>query len=121
MHKMAPLALLLSAGLLMTGCNSDNHKTSADTPKNVLFFLGDGMGITTLTASRIYAVGEDGSLTIDTLPETSFIKTYSHDSQVTDSAPSMSAYMTGVKSNNGVISMDGDATQQADCSQSAGK
>jgi alkaline phosphatase len=71
----------------------------------VLFFLGDGMGITTLTASRIYQVGEDGELTIDTLPETAFIKTYSHDAQVTDSAPSMSAYMTGVKMNNEVISM----------------
>jgi alkaline phosphatase len=74
-------------------------------PRNVLFFLGDGMGITTLTASRIYQVGEDGELTIDTLPETAFIKTYSHDAQVTDSAPSMSAYMTGVKMNNEVISM----------------
>ena len=71
----------------------------------VITFLGDGMGMTTLTAARIYSVGEEGSLTLDTLPETAFIKTYSNDSQVTDSAPSMSAYMTGVKSNNGVISM----------------
>ena len=125
MHKMAPLALLLSAGLLAAGCNSDNNSNTSTptvaTPKNIIFFLGDGMGITTLTASRIYAVGEEGNLTIDTLPETAFIKTYSHDSQVTDSAPSMSAYMTGVKSNNGVISMDGDANQLADCSKSAGK
>jgi alkaline phosphatase len=122
MHKLAPLALLFSAGLLLAGCNSDNTETTVKTtPKNVLFFLGDGMGITTLTASRIYAYGEDGNLTIDTLPETAFLKTYSHDSQVTDSAPSMSAYMTGVKSNNGVISMNSDATQLADCSASAGK
>jgi alkaline phosphatase len=33
----------------------------------------------------------------------------------------MAAYMTGVKSNNGVISMDSDATQESDCSQSGGK
>ena len=122
MHKLAPLALLFSAGLLVAGCNSDSTETTVEpTPKNVLFFLGDGMGITTLTASRIYAYGEDGNLTIDTLPETAFLKTYSNDSQVTDSAPSMAAYMTGVKSNNGVISMDSAATQQADCSTSAGK
>ena len=76
--------------------------------RNVIFFLGDGMGITTLTAARIYAVGEDGALTIDTLPETAFVKTYSNDAQVTDSAPSMSAYMTGVKTNNEVISMSPD-------------
>jgi alkaline phosphatase len=76
--------------------------------KNVLFFLGDGMGINTLTAARIYAVGEDGDLTIDTLPESAFVKTFSNDAQVTDSAASMSAYMTGVKPNNGVISMSSD-------------
>ena len=74
-------------------------------PKNVIFFLGDGMGMTTMTAARIYSVGEDGELTMDTLPETGFVKTFSNDAQVTDSAPSMSAYMTGVKMNNEVVSM----------------
>ncbi|MCQ6458370.1 alkaline phosphatase, partial [Vibrio parahaemolyticus] len=63
------------------------------------------MGLTTMTAARIYSVGEDGSLTMDTLPETAFVKTFSNDAQVTDSAPSMAAYMTGVKMNNEVISM----------------
>jgi alkaline phosphatase len=76
-----------------------------DRAKNVIFFLGDGMGINVLSATRIYAVGESGELTIDTLPESAFVKTYSNDAQVTDSAASMSAYMTGVKQNNGVISM----------------
>ena len=60
-------------------------------PKNVIFFLADGMGITIMTAARIYKVGEDGDLTMDTLPETGFITTYSNDAQVTDSAPSMGA------------------------------
>lgn len=80
--------------------------------KNVIFFLGDGYGIPVMTASRIYAVGEDGSLTIDTFPETGFVRTYSNDSQVTDSAPSMSAYMTGVKMNNEVLSMTPDTIYQ---------
>ena len=61
--------------------------------------------MTTQTAARIYKVGEDGELTMDTLPETAFVKTYSNNAQVTDSAPSMAAYMTGVKMNNEVISM----------------
>ena len=71
----------------------------------MIFFLGDGMGMTTMTAARIYSVGEDGELTMDTLPETAFVKTFSNDAQVTDSAPSMAAYMTGVKMNNEVIAM----------------
>ena len=82
--------------------------TTGGTAKNIVFFLGDGMGIPVLTAARIYSVGEEGSLTIDTLPETGFVRTYSRSHMVTDSAPSMSAYMTGVKMNNDVIAMSSD-------------
>ena len=103
-------AALASASVLVTACGGsggDGGSTPVpQTPtKNVLFFLGDGMGITTLTAARIYSVGETGELTMDQLPETAFVHTYSNDGQVTDSAPSMAAYMTGVKMNNEVISM----------------
>jgi alkaline phosphatase len=96
--------LTLVAGV-MTACGGGDSG-----PKNVIFFLGDGMGMTTMTAARIYRVGENGELTMDTLPETAFIKTYSNDAQVTDSAPSMAAYMTGVKMNNEVISMSADTS-----------
>jgi alkaline phosphatase len=113
--KLATLAALTAAALAGCGSEGAGGETSAASsgqvsaaPKNVIFFLGDGMGMTTLTAARIYSVGEDGDLTIDTLPETAFIKTYSNDAQVTDSAPSMSAYMTGVKMNNEVLSMSAD-------------
>jgi alkaline phosphatase len=51
---------------------------------------------------------------MDTLPETAFVKTFSNDAQVTDSAPSMAAYMTGVKMNNEVISMTSDTVAQPD-------
>lgn len=94
--------------VLFAGCGSDPVAPIAETPKNVIFFLGDGMGMTTMTAARIYAVGEEGELTMDTFPETAFVKTFSNDAQVTDSAPSMSAYMTGVKMNNEVLSMSSD-------------
>jgi len=96
----------LVAATTFAGCSSDTP--TAAQPKNVIFFLGDGMGMTTMTAARIYSVGEAGDLTMDTLPETAFVKTFSNDAQVTDSAPSMAAYMTGVKSNNEVLSMSSD-------------
>ncbi len=115
MNRIKLAALLCAGAFALAGCGSDDGPTSSTSPapvqaaaRNVIFFLGDGMGITTMTAARIYAVGEDGALTIDTLPETAFVKTYSNDAQVTDSAPSMSAYMTGVKTNNEVISMSPD-------------
>jgi alkaline phosphatase len=103
-------AALLVAGIALSACGSDDPTPApaAVTPKNVIFFLGDGYGMVPMTAARIYAAGEDGSLAIDAFPETAFVKTYSNDAQVTDSAPSMSAYMTGVKMNNDVIAMSSD-------------
>jgi alkaline phosphatase len=111
--------LMACGAATLSGCASAPPTSTAvpaqqiDRPRNVIFFLGDGMGINTLTAARIYAVGESGELTIDTLPESAFVKTYSNDAQVTDSAASMSAYMTGVKQNNGVISMSTETRAMA--------
>ncbi len=103
--------LVLTAVAALTGCAS---VPPAPAPaKNIIFFLGDGLGLNTLTAARIFAVGEEGELTIDTLPESAFIKTFSRDAQVTDSAASMSAYMTGVKVNYGVLSMSADTRAMA--------
>ncbi|AOY98471.1 alkaline phosphatase [Cupriavidus sp. USMAHM13] len=81
---------------------------AAGEAKNVIFFLGDGMGPTTVTASRIYKYGETGRLNMESLKRTARIKTFSNDAQTTDSAPSMAAYMTGVKMNNEVLSMSSD-------------
>lgn len=114
MRRLSILAApLLALAVASCGSDDDNNAPVTQPPaagstapaKNVVFFLGDGMGMTTMTAARIYKVGEDGDLTMDTLPESGFIRTYSNNAQVTDSAPSMAAYMTGVKMNNEVISM----------------
>ena len=86
---------------------------AAGEAKNVIFFLGDGMGPATVTASRIYKYGESGRLTMESLRRTARIKTFSNDAQTTDSAPSMAAYMTGVKMNNEVISMSEDTVAYA--------
>jgi alkaline phosphatase len=108
------LSTLASAALLATlaGCAAVPPASQAPAQtyneqraKNVIFFLGDGMGLNTLTAARIFHAGEEGELTIDRLPESAFVKTFSNDAMVTDSAAGMAAYMTGVKQNNGVISM----------------
>jgi alkaline phosphatase len=97
------LALAVSTAVALPG-----SAYAAGEAKNIIFFLGDGMGPTTITAARIYKYGEDGSLTMDTLERTARIKTFSADAQTTDSAPSMAAYMTGVKMNNEVISMSAE-------------
>lgn len=73
--------------------------------KNIIFFLGDGMGPATITAARIFKGGEAGLLNFEKMERTARIKTYANDAQTTDSAPSMGSYMTGIKINNSVISM----------------
>ncbi len=93
----------LSCLVAATFCSS--AALAAPQAKNIIFFLGDGMGPTTITAARIYKHGEDGLLGFEKLERTARIKTYSNDFQTTDSAPSMGAYMTGVKINQDGISI----------------
>ena len=74
--------------------------------KNVILFVGDGMSIPTVTAARIYAGqkrgvnGESYTLAMDTLPHMALSKTYSHDFQVSDSASTATAMVTGAKVNS---------------------
>jgi alkaline phosphatase len=71
--------------------------------KNVIFFVGDGMGVSTVTATRVFSVGLDGQLVLDQFPYTALSKTYSADSITPDSAPTMTAMMTGINTNQSVI------------------
>ena len=88
--------------------------------RNVILFIGDGMGVSTVTAARIYAGqsrgvdGESYNLTGDLLPYSALVKTYSHDTQVADSAPTATALMTGVKTGNGVLGVD-QTVPDGDC------
>jgi alkaline phosphatase len=104
------LAAFTAATFLASGCSTDGGSASVTNtkPTRIVFFLGDGMGIPVITASRIYAKGEEGSLTLDGFPETAFVRTFSGDSLVTDSAAAMTAYMAGVKVDNDIISMSSD-------------
>ncbi len=73
--------------------------------KNIIIMLGDGMGAAQRTAARIvaggYAQGKVISpLAMDTFPVTGMVKTASLNSVVTDSAPGMTAYVSGNKNNN---------------------
>ncbi|MCK6445345.1 MAG: alkaline phosphatase [Planctomycetes bacterium] len=71
--------------------------------KNIILFVGDGMGVSTVTATRIYSVGIEGSLMMDQMPYVALNRTYSSDAITTDSAPSASAMCSGVRTNNGVL------------------
>jgi len=93
--------------------------------KNVILFVGDGMGVSTVTASRILEgqqmgmLGEENNLSFDMFPFTGMAKTYNVDAQTPDSAGTMTAMMSGVKTDVGVIGVDEDIVR-GDCSTVAG-
>lgn len=73
--------------------------------RNVILFLGDGMGAAHRTAARLISRGlhngkAAGRLAMDTLPVTGMVMTSALNSVITDSSPGMSSYVTGQKHNN---------------------
>uniref|UniRef100_UPI000A846BF3 alkaline phosphatase n=1 Tax=Erythrobacter sp. CCH5-A1 TaxID=1768792 RepID=UPI000A846BF3 len=85
--------------------------------KNVILFIGDGMGISTITAARIYdgqkrgETGEENQLSFEKFPNVALVKTYNTNAQVADSAGTASAMNTGLKTRIGVLGIGPEATR----------
>ncbi|KAJ8356815.1 hypothetical protein SKAU_G00196090 [Synaphobranchus kaupii] len=93
--------------------------------KNLILFLGDGMGIATVTAARILQgqmagkTGEENSLAMDTFPYLALSKTYNVDQQMPDSAGTATAYLCGVKANYGTLGLSA-AARRHQCNSTKG-
>ncbi|MCG8608716.1 alkaline phosphatase [bacterium] len=74
--------------------------------KNVIFFVGDGMGISQLAAARIHFAGPDGRLNIERMPVTGLLTTHAVGNLITDSAASATAMASGIKTRNSMVSVD---------------
>lgn len=79
--------------------------------KNVIFFVGDGMGLSTQMASRAYKGGEAMELSFEKFPYSGLSKTYCTNVQIADSACSATAYLSGVKANYGTIGLSAAVLQ----------
>lgn len=95
---------------------------AARPPKNVILFIGDGMGVSTVTAARIYdgqsrgETGEENLLSFEHFPALALVKTYNSNQQVPDSAGTATAMNTGVKTRAGAIGV-GPAAEIGNCTQ----
>jgi alkaline phosphatase len=104
---------------------SKAYSVTAGSAKNVILFVGDGMGVSTVTAARILEgqlkgmLGEENVLSFGKFPFAGLAKTYNVDAQTPDSAGTMTAMMSGVKTDVGVIGVDEDIVR-GDCSTVAG-
>ena len=109
----------------LTTKTAQAQATQATKAKNVILFVGDGMGISTLTAARILQgqrnnqSGEEGYLSFEEFPYSAQVKTYNVDAQTPDSAGTMTAIISGVKTDVGVIGVDEDI-ERGVCSTVAG-
>ncbi len=89
-----------------------NTQANTNRAKNIILFIGDGMGVSTVTASRIYdgqskgLAGEENLLEFEKLPALALSKTYNTNQQTPDSAGTMTAIVTGIKSKAGFISVN---------------
>jgi len=120
-------AVATSALPLLLACAGTEREaiepsTSAEAPrppdavpkraKNAILFVGDGMGISTVTAARILEgqlrgeSGEENSLSFDRFPDVALVKVYNTNQQIPDSAGTMTAIVTGEKTRAGVLSID---------------
>ncbi|CAH2318528.1 alkaline phosphatase, tissue-nonspecific isozyme [Pelobates cultripes] len=95
----------------------DLQKLNTKVAKNVIMFLGDGMGVPTVTATRILKgqldgqPGEETELEMDKFPYVALAKTYNTDAQVADSAGTATAYLCGVKANEGTVGVNAAAVR----------
>lgn len=77
---------------------------SSRKPTKVIYMIGDGMGLATISAASMTA----RPLHLESFPVVGLAKTTSANSQVTDSAASATALAGGVKTRNGMVGMDPD-------------
>lgn len=111
----ALLAALLLTSAAVPAFAEDTPETAEPKAKNVILFIGDGMGISTITAARIYdgqkrgETGEENSLSFEHFPNVALVKTYNTNAQVPDSAGTASAMHTGVKTRIGVLGIGPEA------------
>jgi alkaline phosphatase len=101
-------------------------KNSFSKARNVILFVGDGMGVSTVSAARILQgqiagqTGEENLLSFEKFPFSGFSKTYNVNQQTPDSAGTMTAMMTGIKTDAGVLSVDEQANR-GDCASAKGR
>jgi alkaline phosphatase len=102
MKKYLNLSFILLLIITATASGADKKK-----PKNLIIFIGDGMGVAQVYASM---TSSGFTMTFPAFPVTGFSMTYSANGYITDSAAGGTAMSTGEKTNNGMLAMRPDST-----------
>ncbi len=111
--KLSLPTILLVFVLTFTSCvsvqvkdNTVSHISSeVKRPKNIILLIGDGMGLSQISAAIYY---KDGKPNFERFQTIGLIKTSSASELITDSASGATVFSTGVKTYNGAIGVDKD-------------
>lgn len=93
------LATFAAIVVFVSQCFAQSSKA-----KNIIIFMGDGTGVSSLNAASIYGYNKPQSLYIQSLPGVALADTSTATQWVTDGGAGATAIATGVKTNNGVLS-----------------
>ena len=105
---MVPATSALAQGAAASEPPVQTGQPEEQRAKNVIVFLADAGGVSTINGASLLAYGEPLKLHIQQWPHLGLSETSPVDKFVSDSANGMSAIMTGVKTHNGVISQGPD-------------
>ena len=76
--------------------------------KNIILFIGDGMGPNQVALAKFATGGPDHKLSFENFPITGIVYNHSSDSLYTDSAAAATTWATGVKTKNGYLAVDAE-------------
>ncbi len=96
----------------------NEEKEESTLPKNIIFMVGDGMGLTQITAGMI---GNNNKLNLEEFRFIGLSKTSASNNLITDSAAGATAFSTGKKTYNGAIGVDADTMAVETILEIAGK
>jgi alkaline phosphatase len=108
MLPIARLGFVVSALFALASCRTAGLLSAVDyrpdkPVRNIIFVVGDGMGLAQITAA-MYA--RDNTSVFERFPVVGIIKTHSADRLITDSAAGATAFSCGTKTYNGAIAVD---------------
>jgi len=119
------LLLLVTASAASGPAQIQTGSPATNGARNVILFIGDGMGVSTVTATRILdgqrkgMPGEENVLSFERFPYLALSKTYEVNQQVAESAGTATALLTGTKTLAGLIGV-GPAAVRKDCASAKG-
>ena len=104
-RNLHQLLIIPSLSIIWVGCSKQvilPKEYLATKPENIILVIGDGMGLSHITA-HLY---QQGSTVLEEIVDVGLVTTHSADNLVTDSGAGATAMATGQKANNNAVGVD---------------